>query len=66
MKTPFLQHIQQKVVAWRDGGYKGGEREMLNILTHIKRVGFLHKPQVEALETYVYLKDASKSYIKQL
>jgi len=57
MENPFLQHIQQKVVAWRDDGYKGVERETLNILTHIKRVGFLHKPQVEALETYIYLKE---------
>jgi hypothetical protein len=57
MENPFLQHIQQKVAAWRDDGYKGVERETLNILTHIKRVGFLHKPQVEALETYIYLKE---------
>jgi type III restriction enzyme len=57
MDNPFLQHIQQKVATWRDGGYKGVERETLNILTHIKRVGFLHKPQVEALETYIYLKE---------
>jgi len=57
MDNPFLQHIQQKVAAWRDDGYKGVKRETLNILTHIKRVGFLHKPQVEALETYIYLKE---------
>lgn len=57
MDNPFLQHIQQKVAVWRDDGYKGVERETLNILTHIKRVGFLHKPQVEALETYIYLKE---------
>ncbi|MCX6736517.1 MAG: DEAD/DEAH box helicase family protein [Candidatus Parcubacteria bacterium] len=57
MDNPFLQHIQQRVVVWRDDGYKGIERETLNILTHIKRVGFLHKPQVEALETYIYLKE---------
>ncbi len=57
MENPFLQHIQQKVAAWRSEGYKGVERETLNILTHIKRVGFLHKPQVEALETYIYLKE---------
>jgi len=57
MENPFLQHIQQKVAAWRDDDYKGVERETLNILTHIKRVGFLHKPQVEALETYIYLKE---------
>jgi len=57
MENLFLQHIQQKVAAWRDENYKGVERETLNILTHIKRVGFLHKPQVEALETYIYLKE---------
>ncbi len=57
MENPFLQHIQQKVSTWRDDGHKGVERETLNILTHIKRVGFLHKPQIEALETYIYLKE---------
>ncbi len=57
MENPFLQHIQQKVADWRSDNYKGVERETQNILTHIKRVGFLHKPQVEALETYIYLKE---------
>jgi hypothetical protein len=57
MENPFLQHIQQKVALWRDDNYKGVEKETLNILTHIKRVGFLHKPQVEALESYIYLKE---------
>lgn len=57
METPFLQHIQQKVAVWRQDNYKGAEKETLNILSHIKRVGFLHKPQVEALETYIYLKE---------
>lgn len=57
MENPFLQHIQQKVAAWRSENYEGIERETQNILTHIKRVGFLHKPQVEALETYIYLKE---------
>jgi len=57
MENPFLQNIQQKVAVWRDENYKGVLRETLNILTHIKRVGFLHKPQVEALETYIYLKE---------
>lgn len=57
MENPFLQHIQQKVALWRNDNYKGVKRETLNILTHIKRVGFLHKPQVEALETYIYLKE---------
>ncbi len=57
MENPFLQHIRQKVAFWQSDNYKGVERETLNILTHIKRVGFLHKPQVEALETYIYLKE---------
>ena len=57
MENPFLQHIQQKVATWRDSGYANVERETKNILTHIKRVGFLHKPQLEALETYIYLKE---------
>lgn len=57
MENPFLQHIQLKVAVWREGNYKGVERETLNILTHIKRVGYLHRPQVEALETYIYLKE---------
>ena len=57
MENPFLQHIQQKVADWSANNYEGAERETLNILTHIKRVGFLHKPQIEALETYIYLKE---------
>ena len=58
MENPFLQNIQQKVADWRDGNYEGIEKETRNIITHIKRVGFLHKPQIEALETYIYLKEA--------
>lgn len=59
MENPFLQHIQQKVAAWRGEDFRGIERETLNILNHIKRMGFLHKPQVEALETYIYLKEVA-------
>ena len=59
MDNLFLQNIQQKVSEWRDGGYKGVEKETLNILKHIKRVGFLYQPQREALETYVYLKEVA-------
>jgi hypothetical protein len=57
MENPFLQHIQGKVSDWRGDGYRGVERETLNILNQINRVGFLHKPQIEALETYIYLKE---------
>jgi len=57
MENSFLQQIQQKVSDWRNENYRGVKRETLNILNHIKRVGFLHKPQIEAFETYIYLKE---------
>ncbi|HOX30540.1 MAG TPA: DEAD/DEAH box helicase family protein [Candidatus Paceibacterota bacterium] len=57
MDSLFLQQIKKQVEEWRGKKYQGAEPETLNILTHIKRVGFLHAPQVEALETYIYLKE---------
>ncbi|MFA5942052.1 MAG: DEAD/DEAH box helicase family protein [Candidatus Paceibacterota bacterium] len=57
MDSLFLQKIQQKVSDWRSGGYKGVQDETLVILNYIKQVAFLHAPQVEALETYIYLKE---------
>lgn len=57
MDKLFLKNIQQKVIEWREDNYKGVEKETLNILNHIKRVGFLYQPQIEALETYIYLKE---------
>ena len=56
MDNVFLTTIQQKVREWREAGYQGIEKETLNILKHIQRIGFLHQPQVEAFETYIYLK----------
>jgi len=57
MENIFLNKIQQKVSQWREGGCKGAESETKTILNHIKKVGFLHEPQIEALETYIYLKE---------
>lgn len=57
MENAYLQAIQQKVSKWREAGYPGVEKETPNILNHIKRIGFLHGPQVEAIETYIYLKE---------
>lgn len=57
MQTAFLQRLTKEVAAWREGGYVGVEGETKNILSHIKRIAFLHKPQIEALETYIYLKE---------
>ncbi|MFC1626843.1 DEAD/DEAH box helicase family protein [Patescibacteria group bacterium] len=57
MENALLQAIQNKIASWRDENYKGAKKETLNILKHIKRIGYLHKPQLEALETYIYLKE---------
>jgi hypothetical protein len=58
MDSSFLQKIKERVGEWRSGGYQGVEQETLTILKYIKSVRFLHAPQVEALETYIYLKEA--------
>ncbi|MDL1953042.1 restriction endonuclease subunit R [Candidatus Uhrbacteria bacterium UHB] len=57
MDSLFLQNIRARVSDWRTGGYQGVLRETQNILAHAKRVGFLHPPQFEAFETYIYLKE---------
>lgn len=57
MENPLITSIKNKVADWRNNGYQGIEKETLNILNHIKKVGFLHEPQIEALETYIYLKE---------
>lgn len=57
MDSSFLQKIKERVGEWRSGGYRGVEQETLIILKYIKSVRFLHAPQVEALETYIYLKE---------
>ena len=57
MENPFITAIQNKVTIWRDDNYQGVEKETLNILIHIKKVGFLHEPQVKAFETYIYLNE---------
>jgi hypothetical protein len=59
MDSLFLQKISERVSGWRDSGYNGAYQETKNILAHIRRVAFLHGPQVEALETYVYLKEVA-------
>lgn len=57
MDSLFLQNIRARVSDWRTGGYQGAQRETINILAHAKRVAFLHPPQFEAFETYIYLKE---------
>jgi len=57
MENVLLQTLQENVSKWRLSGYKGIQKETHIILNHIKRIGFLHAPQVEALETYIFLKE---------
>ncbi len=54
---PFVQELQKMVRMWREDGYTGIYPETQNILTHIKSNNFLHEPQREAFETYIYLKE---------
>ncbi|MCC7004975.1 DEAD/DEAH box helicase family protein [Candidatus Nomurabacteria bacterium] len=57
MENSFLENIKIKVSEWRENSYQGGFRESINILNYVKRIGFLHEPQIEALETYIYIKE---------
>lgn len=61
MDNLFLQTIKTKVDEWRDADYPNVEKETLNILKHIRKVGFLYTPQMEAFETYIYLKEVVKN-----
>lgn len=61
MENTFLENIKNKVSDWRENCYKGGFKESINILNYVKRVGFLHEPQIEALETYIYIKEVLKN-----
>ncbi|TAN36368.1 hypothetical protein EPN27_01840 [Patescibacteria group bacterium] len=53
----FVQQLQKNVATWREDGYEGIYPETKNILAHIANNNFLHEPQREALETYIYLKE---------
>lgn len=61
MENTFLENIKGKVSEWRENGYQGGFKESQNILNYVKRIGFLHEPQIEALETYIYIKEVLKN-----
>jgi len=53
----FIEKLQQEISDWRSGGYSGIKPQTENILNYAKQISFLHDPQFEALETYVYLKE---------
>ena len=53
----LVQELQKKVTVWRNDGYEGIYPETRHILSHIQNNNFLHEPQREALETYIFLKE---------
>jgi type III restriction enzyme len=53
----FLDALKIKVSTWKDGNYEGVYSETRNILKYICNNGYLRQPQIEAFETYVYLKE---------
>jgi rRNA processing protein Krr1/Pno1 len=57
METLLLQKIRSAVSQWRDEGCPHIFKETRSILSYIRRVAYLHEPQIEALETYIYLKE---------
>lgn len=57
MPGEFSDAIKKKVNEWRATGYEGSYRETKNILRYAYARGYLHQPQLEALETYAYLKE---------
>lgn len=57
----LLDHIQEIINEWRGNEYIGVYPETLNILRYIKQQNFLRKPQLQALETYIYLKEIRKN-----
>jgi len=53
----FFEKLQQEINNWRKNNYFGVKPETENILRFIKQIGFLHAPQLEAFETYIFLKE---------
>jgi len=57
MKQPLLTALATGIAEWREKSHPGILPETKNILRHINSVAYLHQPQIEALETYIYLKE---------
>lgn len=53
----LVDALQTKVSAWRRDGYSGVYPESVRLLNYVRTRAYLHEPQMEALETYVYLKE---------
>jgi hypothetical protein len=57
MTTLLLEKLKNKVESWKLEGYPGITSETRKILNHIYKVNYLYRPQKEAFETYVYIKE---------
>ena len=57
MTTLLLEKLKNKVESWKSEGYPGITSETRKILNHIYKVNYLYRPQKEAFETYIYLKE---------
>jgi hypothetical protein len=57
MTILLLEKLKNKVESWKSEGYPGITSETRKILNHIYKVNYLYRPQKEAFETYIYLKE---------
>lgn len=57
MKNTLIELLHKKTTKWKEASYVGCKPETRTILSYINKVRFLRPPQVEALETYIYLKE---------
>lgn len=53
----LLEKLREKVESWKSDGYVGITPETRKILNHIYKRDYLYRPQKEAFETYIYLKE---------
>lgn len=57
INTILIDKLKKKIETWKVNDYEGVLPETRNILNHIYKIGFLYEPQIEAFETYIYLKE---------
>ncbi|MBS8122028.1 DEAD/DEAH box helicase family protein [Candidatus Vampirococcus lugosii] len=53
----FIDKLKVKILDWKLNGYEGTYKETQNILKYINNNRYLREPQIDAFETYVYIKE---------
>ena len=53
----FIDKLKQKVSLWKGAWYEWTFKETKDILKYINTTKYLREPQIEAFETYVYIKE---------